>query len=203
MAKITDRNQLNVGVELTINEVARTITLNVAGNLNAKDGVTWQAFYSKLQDLWATPTYQDSPIPVYGIDALSGQFQIGTDGATFSGWTFASDATRQMLRDGGWSEYSAAGALQRVYVGIVGLGSVSSGAQLYYQRSAADAPTNFTFTDQCNEGIQVFGDASNGNFDKRTYFKGFVREQGKKYKDSVLADTGKTFNGANLGNLLL
>ena len=203
MAKITDRNQLNVGVELTINEVARTITLNVAGNLNAKDGVTWQAFYSKLQDLWATPTYQDSPIPVYGIDALSGQFQIGTDGATFSGWTFASDATRQMLRDGGWSEYSAAGALQRVYVGIVGLGSVSAGAQLYYQRSAADAPTNFTFTDQCNEGIQVFGDSANGNFDKRTYFKGFVREQGKKYKDSVLADTGKTFTGANLVNLLL
>lgn len=203
MAKITSRTQLNVGVELTINEAARTITLNAAGNLTAKDGVTWQALYSKLQDLWATASYQDSPIPVYGIDALSGQFQIGTDGATFSGWTFASDATRQMLRDGGWSEYSAAGVLQRVYVGIVGLGSVSAGAQLYYQRAAADAPTNFTFTDQCNEGIQVFGDASNGNFDKRTYFKGFVREQGKKYKDSVLADTGKTFTGANLVNLLL
>lgn len=203
MAKITSKAQLNVGTEITINEAARTITLNVAGNLSAKDGVTWQALYSKLVDLWATATYQDSPFPAYAIDALSGQFQIGTDGATYSGWTFASDATRQMLRDGGWSEYSGAGVLQRVYVGIVGLGSVSAGAQLYYQRAAADAPTNFTFTDQCNEGIQVFGDAANGNFDKRTYFKGFVREQGKKYKDSVLADTGKTSTGANLVNLLL
>ncbi len=203
MAKITSKAQLNVGTEITINEGARTITLNVAGNLSAKDGVTWQALYSKLVDLWATATYQDSPFPAYAIDALSGQFQIGTDGATYSGWTFASDATRQMLRDGGWSEYSAAGVLQRVYVGIVGLGSVSAGAQLYYQRAAADAPANFTFTDQCNEGIQVFGDAANGNFDKRTYFKGFVREQGKKYKDSVLADTGKTSTGANLVNLLL
>ena len=203
MAKITSKAQLNVGIELTINEPARTITLNAAGNLVAKDGVTWQALYSKLVDLWTTSTYQDSPFPAYAIDALSGQFQIGTDGATFSGWTFATDATRQMLRDGGWSEYSAGGVLQRQYVGIVGLGGVSAGAQLYYQRDAADAPANFTFDDQANEGIQVFGDATNGNFDKRAYFKGFVREQGKKYRDSVLADTGKTATGAYIVNLLL
>jgi len=85
----------------------------------------------------------------------------------------------------------------------VGLGSVSSGAQLYYQRDAADAPTDFTFTDQANEGIQVYGDATNGNFDKRTYFRGFVREYNKKYKDSVLADTAKIATGAYLVNLLL
>jgi len=108
-----------------------------------------------------------------------------------------------MLRDGGWSEFSAGGVLQRQYVGIVGLGGVSAGAQLYYQRASTDAPTNFTFDDQCNEGIQVYGDLTNGNFDKRSYFKGFVREYGKKYKDSVLADTGKTSTGANIVNLLL
>lgn len=203
MAKITSKAQLNVGTELTINEPARTITLNAAGNLVAKDGVTWQALYSKLVDLWTTATYQDSPFPAYAIDALSGQFQIGTDGATFSGWTFANDTTRQMLRDGGWSEFSGAGVLLRQYVGIVGLGGVSAGAQLYYQRTAVEAPTNFTFTDQANEGIQVFGDAANGNFDTRAYFKAFVREQGKKYRDSVLADTGKTATGAYIVNVLL
>jgi len=203
MAKITSKASLNVGTELTIDETARTFTLNVAGNLVAKDGVMLQALYSKFVDLWATSGYQDSPFPMYAIDALSGQFQFGTDGATFSGWKPANDATRQMLRDGGWSEYSAAGALQRQYVGIVGLGVVSAGAQLYYQRASADAPANFTFADQCNEGIQVFGDATNGNFDKRAFFKGFVREYGKKYKDSVLADTGKTATGAYLVNLLL
>lgn len=203
MAKITSRASLNVGTELTINEPARTFTLNVAGALVAKDGVTLQALYSKFVDLWNTSTYQDSPFPMYTIDALSGQFQFGTDGSTFSGWKPADDATRQMLRDGGWSEYSAAGVLNRQYVGAVGLGSVSAGSQLYYQRNAADAPTNFTFTDQFNEGIQVFGDASNGNFDKRTYFKAFVREYGKKYKDSVLADTGKTATGAYIANFLV
>lgn len=209
MAKLTSKSQLVVGTNLVINETLKTIQLlasadgSTTNGLIAKDGVTWQALYSKLVDLWATATYQDSPFPAYAIDALSGQFQIGTDGSTFSGWTFDADVTRQMLRDGGWSEYSSGGVLQRQYVGIVGLGTVSSGAQLYYQRVSTDAPTNFTFTDQCNEGIQVFGDASNGDFDKRAYFKGFVREYGKKYKDSILADTGKTTTGANIVNLLL
>lgn len=209
MAKLTSKTSLIVGTNLVIDETAKTIQLlasadgSTTNGLIAKDGVTWQALYSKLVDLWATSTYQDSPFVAYALDSLSGQFQIGTDGSTFSGWTFLNDSTRQMLRDGGWSEYSAGGVLQRQYAGIVGLGTVSAGAQLYYQRDAADAPTNFTFTDQCNEGIQIFGDASNGNFDKRAYFKGFVREYSKKYKDSVLADTGKTSTGANIVNLLL
>lgn len=207
MAKITSKASLNVGTELTVDETAKTFTLNVAGNLVAKDGVTIQALYSKFVDLWATSTYQDSPFPVYAIDALSGQFQFGTDGATFSGWKPANDATRQMLRDGGWSEYNSAGVLARQYAGIVGLGVVSAGSQLYWQRTSSAAPTNFTFTDQCNEGIQVYGDiaadATTTTFDNRTYFKSFVREYAKKYKDSVLADTGKTATGAYLVNMLL
>ena len=203
MPKIVSRSGLNVGTELTIDEAAKTFTLNAAGNLVAKDGVTLQALYSKFVELWATPSYQDSPFPMYAIDALSGQFQFGTDGATFNGWKPANDTTRQMLRDGGWSEYNAAGELARQYVGIVGLGTVSAGAQLYYQKVLDGAATNFTFTDQCNEGIQVYGDATNGNFDSRVYFKSYVREYGKKYKDSVLADTGKTSTGAFLVNMLL
>ena len=207
MAKITARSGLNIGTELTVNETAKTFTLNVAGGLIAKDGVTLQAVYSKFVELWSTITYQDSPFPMYAIDALSGQFQFGTDGSTYSGWMPANDATRQMLRDGGWSEYNSSGVLARQYAGIVGLGVVSSGSQLYYQRLSADAPSNFTFTDQCNEGIQVYGDiaadSSTTTFDKRTYFKGFVREYQKKYKDSVLSDTGKTTTGANLVNVLL
>ena len=203
MSKITSRAGLNVGVELTVDETTKTYTLNVAGNLIAKDGVTLQALYSKFVELWATASYQDSPFPMYAIDALSGQFQFGTDGATFSGWKPANDATRQMHRDGGWSEYSSAGVLNRQYVGAVGLGAVSSGAQIYYQRVSGGTPANFTFTDQVNEGIQVYGDATNGSFDTRTYFKSFLREQGQKFKDSVLADTAKTATGAYLVNFLL
>lgn len=204
MAKITSRAQLNVGTELTINEPARTFTLNVAGNLVAKDGVTIQALYSKFADLWAISTYQDSPFPMTALDALSGQYYFGVDeGGNYSGWKPANDATRQMLRDGGFREYSSAGVLNREYVGVVGLGTVSSGAQLYYQLASSDSPTNFTFTDQCNEAIQVFGDASNGNFNKRTFLTGFCREYGKKYKTAPMAETGKSATGAYIVNLLL
>ena len=203
MAKITSKASLNVGTELVIDEPNKTIQLVAAGNLVAKDGVTLQALYSKLVDLWATASYQDSPFPMYAIDALSGQFQIGTDGATYSGWTWLDDTTRNMLRDGGWSEYSAAGALQAQYAGFIGLGSINSGAQPYYQLASTDAPTNFPFADQFNVGVKVFGDATHGNFDKRTYARTFCREYGKKYASSVLADTGSTATGANKQNFLI
>lgn len=203
MAKITSKSLLNVGTEIVIDETAKTIRLVAAGNLVAKDGVTLQAVYSKLVDLWATASYQDSPFPMYAIDALSGQFQIGTDGATYSGWTWYDDTTRNMLRDGGWSEYSSGGVLQAQYSGFVGLGSINTGAQPYYHLATTDAPTNFPFADQFNAGVKVYGDASHGNFDKRTYAKTFCREYSKKYKSSVLADTGKTGTGAYLVNFLI
>ena len=204
MAKITSRASLNVGVELTINETARTFTLNEAGNLVAKDGVTLQALYSKFADLWTTTTYQDSPFPMNAIDALSGQYYFGVDaGGNYNGWKPANDATRNMLRDGGWREYSSAGVLNREYAGFVGLGAINTGAQPYYTLNASDAPTNFPFADQFNVGVQVYGDAANGDFDKRTYAKTYCREYGKKYKDSVLADTGKAAAGAFLVNFLI
>lgn len=203
MAKITSPSQISVGTELTIDTTAKTFTLNVAGNLVAKDGVSFQALYSKFIQLWETTAYNKFEFGFYAIDALSGQFQIGTNGQTFNGWKPANDATRQMIRDGGWSEFSATGQLLRQYVGIVSLGEVSTGAQLYYQKVLNGASSNFTFSDEVNEGIQVFGDTTNGNFDNRSFFKGYVREQGKKYKDSILTDTGKTSTGANIVNLLL
>lgn len=205
MAKITSKTQLNVGTEIVIDETNKTIELVAAGNLIAKDGVTLQAVYSKLVDLWATSTYQDSPFPMYAIDALSGQFQIGTDGRTYSGWTWKDDSSRNMLRDGGWSEYSAAGVLQQQFAGFIGLGTITPATtvQPYYHLATTDAPTNFPFTDQFNVGVKVFGDATHGNFDKRTYAKAFVREYGKKFKSSILADTGATGTGANKVNFLI
>lgn len=217
MAKIIDGDDLNVGTELIIDTTSRTIQLAVAGNLVAKDGATFQAIYSKFIKLWESSTYNKYPFPFYAIDALSGQFQIGFDGSKYNTWKWNSDTTRTYIRDAGWSEYvpttpdasgqSSTGGLGRQYVGIVSLGDVNTGAQLYYQKTSSAAPVNFTFTDEVNEGIQVFGDAavdtSTTTFDNRTYFKGFVREYNKKYKDSVLSDTGKTSTGAYLVNLLL
>lgn len=208
MTKIIDRSGLNVGTELLIDEPNRTIGLAVAGGLVAKDGVALQALYSKLVDLWSTSTYQDSPFPMNAIDALSGQYQIGIDaGGNANGWKFLDQATRDMVRDGGVEEYNAAGVLTRVQASIIGLGSVNVGSQLYYQTQIGGASTDFVFEDQANQMVQVYGDAvadpTTTTFDNRTYLKGYVREQGKKYSDSVLADTGKTGTGPFIVNLLL
>ena len=203
MAKITSKSQLNVGTELTIDENLRTFTLNVAGNLIAKDGVTGQALYSKLVDLWNTSTFQDSPFPMYAIDILSGQLQFGFDGKEYNGWKPANDSTRNKLRDCGWDEYSSTGVLNRQYSGFVGLGTINLGAQPYYQLATSGSPTNFMFDDQFNIGVQVYGGVSDGNFDNRTYAKTFCREYEKIYADSILADTGRTSTGANKVNFLI
>ena len=208
MAKITTRAQLNVGTELLLNETNRTIGFAVAGNYVAKDGCAGQALYSKLVDLWATGTYQDSPFPMNAIDILSGQFQIGIDaGGNPNGWKFLNQATRDGYRDGGIEEYNATGGLGRVQASVIGLGSVSAGSQLYYQTTLGGAATDFVFTDQANQMVQVLGDAAQDatttTFDNRTYLKGYVRSYGKTFSDSVLADTGKTATGSFIVNLLL
>lgn len=194
MPKIIDPDLLVVGTELTLDTAAKTFTLNVAGNLS-NEGVSLQALYSKFKELWLTQTYQPFPFPIYCIDAEAGKFQFGTDGANFSGWAPANDETRNLLKDGGWEEYSAGGDLSRVYVGIVTLGEVGATDQLYYQRTIAGSSNNFVFTGPVNEGVQVFGDLTNGDFDERGFFKVFARIQGKTYSQSDLTSIGETQTG--------
>lgn len=192
MAKITLKSQINVGTELTINTGAKTITLNVAGNLVAQDGVNWQALYSKFVDLWQTATYNDYEFPFYAKDARSGQYKVGYNGTTYNGWVFANDATRSYLRDGGWNEYLADGTLDRVYFNAVSIGSLNSGAQPYYQKTSGGAATNFTYPDEVNEAILVYED---GGIDNRTFFKMYAREYGYRYADQDLTDLGETGTG--------
>jgi hypothetical protein len=208
MAKITDPDDLvvsstsgNLGVNgnIWLDTSAKTFELDPYGSLVAKDGVTGNALWAKFVDLWATgTTYKPYPFPMNILDARSGQYEFGVDPqGSYNGWKPANDTTRQMIRDAGWSEYSNAGALNRQYVGIVALASgFASGAQFYYQRASGGSAYNFTFTDAPNEGIQVYGDASNGNFDNRTYFKLFLREYNYTYDDAVLGDVGETGTGA-------
>lgn len=203
MAKITSQADLNVGVELIIDEPNREIELLAAGNLTAKDGVASQALYSKFVSLWNTAAYQDSPFPFNAVDVLSGQFQIGTDGRFFNDWKFKNQASIDMVRDGGFEAFNASGDKLYERSCFRGLGIINSGAQPYYILDAGDAPIDFPFDDQFNAMVQVFGDSNNGNFDKRTSAKAFVREQGYIYADSVLADTGRTETGPYITDFLV
>lgn len=201
MAKIIDPDQLRVGTELTLDTTAKTFALTTLGagnNIVAKDGVSLQALYSKMKELWLTSAYQPYPFPMYCIDAEAGKYQMGTDGNLFSGWKPADTTTRNLLRDGGWEEFSSGGVPQRVYAGIVTLGSVGATDQLYYQLGATDAAQDFVYQGAVNEAVQVYGDASNGNFDKRTFLKVFCREYAKSYDQKQLSDSGYTGTGPRL-----
>jgi hypothetical protein len=196
MAKILDPDFLTVGGNLFVNTGSKTFELVESGSLIFKDGVTAQAVYSKFIELWTSSSYNRYPFPAYVIgDPRAGQFVWGFDGASYNGWKPANNTTRQAIRDAGWSEYDASGTLNRDYVGIVSLGDVSAGAQIYYQRQTAGSAFDFTFTDEVNEGIQVFGDASNGNFNTKTYFKIFTREYAKTYSSADLTLIGETATG--------
>lgn len=193
MAKITTPANLNVGTELSINTGTKVITLNIAGNLVAKDGVTLRALYSKLEELWTDDTYDAYPFPMYAIDFRSGQFYFGYDGTSYNGWVLANDTVRSYIRDSGWREYLADGTLDREYFGVVSIGNLNSGAQPYYQKTSGGAATNFTYTDEVNEPVLVYED---GGIDNRTLFKMYAREYGYRYADQDLTDLGETGTGS-------
>jgi hypothetical protein len=195
MPKIVDPDQLIIGTNLTVDTTARTVTLSVGGSLIAKDGYAKQALYSKLVELWTLAAYNKFPFPMYASAVRSGEYLWGTDGRTFNGWRLGDDLSRNMSRDAGWSEFSSGGALQRQYVGIVTLGDLNSGVQPYYQRVSGGPAVNFTYLDETNAAVQVFGDASNGNFDTRTFFRVFAREYQYTYVDSSLADAAELSTG--------
>ena len=101
---------------------------------------------------------------------------------------------RAKIRGSGWSELNTAGAIGRIYYGVVSLGNVESASQPYYQLSAGGAPVNFQKTGPVDEAIQVYGDitidATTTTFDTRTYMSMKVRTFGFNYDEKILADSG-------------
>lgn len=185
MALITDPDDLNQGTEITINTTTKEITLSTTGNLS-NDGVTGQAFYSFLKEEWKNDaTLIPYPFPMVSITPE--QFEFVED------WVPANDTTRNLLRSCGWREITAADAVEREYMGIVSLGNIDSTSQPYYAFSTDTAKTDFDFTGTVNQGIQTFGDSSNGNFDKRSdTLTVYIRSQGKTYNSATSTSIGLT-----------
>lgn len=182
MALIIDPDQLNQGVEVTINPVTKKIALNIAGNLST-DGVTGQCLYSFLKEEWKSDSNLIKyPFPMTSI--TNEQFEF------IEGWEPTDDPTRKLIRTAGWAEVSVGGAVKRRYAGVITLGSIGATDQAYFQQTSAAAAVNFTYQGPVNEAIQIYGDSSNGNFNYAGYCKVFVRVQGKKYSQSELTAIG-------------
>jgi hypothetical protein len=187
MPKITDPDNLNKNTEIIFHSGSRRIALAKAGNLSDL-GVTMQAVYSKCKELWLTDnTLVRYPIPLVSITEKKFDF--------VDGWDFTGSITRQLIRDAGWSVKNSANNSTEEWMGFITLGSLGDGDQVYIQQSASAAPVNTVYSGSVNEPVLIYASASlNGysNRDYRSYFKCFVREQGKTYDQSALSNIGET-----------
>ena len=183
MALIIDPDDLRQEIEVTIDTTARTFTLNEAGNLS-RDGATLQAIYSFFKEEWKNdPALIQFPFPMVAITPE--QFEFVDD------WKPANDATRKLIRRGGWAEVAANGVRNREYLGVITLGNIDVGDTAYYAFAGDTAKTDFTYDGPVNEAIQIFGDATNGDFDKRNeVLTVFIREQGKTYGQVTTTEIG-------------
>ncbi len=185
MALITDPDDLNQNTEITIDTSAKTIELTVTGNLS-NDGVTGQALYSFLKEEWKNDSSL-IPYPFPMISITPEQFEFIED------WVPSNDTTRNLIRSAGWREITAADVLEREYMGIISLGEIDSSNTPYYAFSTDTAKTDFDFSGEINQAIQTFGNASNGNFDKRSDgLTVYIRSQGKTYGSATSASIGLT-----------
>ena len=186
MALIIDPDDLNQGTEVTINTTAKTIALNVAGNLS-DDGATGQALYSFIKEEWRNDNNLIKYDPPFEQMITPEQFEW------VNGWEPANDTTRNLLRNCGWREINASDVLEREYMGIISLGNIDATSTAYYAFSSDSAKTDFDFTGPVNQAIQTFGDASNGDFDKRSdTLTVYIRSQGKTYASATSTSIGLT-----------
>ena len=180
MALIVDPDDLTQNIEVTFDTAAKTIALSQAGNLST-DGVTLKALYSFAKEEWKNDsTLIRHPFPFTPI--TDEQFELK------DGWDFANDASRYLIRTGGWAVVDTSGVTQEMWAGIISLGSLESGTQPYFAQSSGTA-TNFQLTGAVNQAVKIY---TNGGTDDRASLTLFAREQGDTYAQSTLSDIGVT-----------
>lgn len=206
MALIVDPDLLadsaadDASTEVYINTSGKTIKLVVTGDLSntgvqTGNGVTLKCLYSFLKEQWrADPNTKNLaafPFPMVPITDESFEF--------VDGWDLLNDTARNLIRTAGWTVRNTAGNVTAMYAGLVGLGAIESNDQLYYQQVSGGTTANIVLTGQVNQAVQVLRDddgdgnyAEDSDYDRRTYFKLFGREQGQLYGVSALSDIGVT-----------
>lgn len=189
MAIITNLNQLNPAGGATVdpvkfNTTAKTIQLlsDLSNNLSA-DGVDLQTLYSYCKEAWKSDlNLIKHPFPFLSITSES--FEL------INGWDFANIATKRLIKSAGWSVVNSSGVATETYAGIITLGNIESGTQVYYDLSTG--PINFVQTDEVNEAVQIFNTAS--NIDLRASISLFARNQGDTFAKATLSDIGVVGN---------
>jgi len=176
--KIIDPDDLNQGTELNFDTANRTIELIKAGNLS-DDGVALQAVYSFTKEEWKSDdTLIRHPFPFTPIDGPSGtQFDL------VNGWKWKDVDTINLIRDGGFAVKKDDGTTAEEWMNITSLGAFYDPTvdQAYYIQGDPNSPVDTILPGEVNQCIKIYGDADNGDFDKRNAFTIFLREEQKTY----------------------
>lgn len=182
MAIIIDPDNLALTTDIVVDTTNKTIEITTTGsvtNAGSTGGVSGQALYSFLKEQWkSSATFIKFPFPMEAITPEQFEF--------INGWKPKDDTTRSLIRTAGWAEKSAVGVVLRKYMGVVSLGSIGASDQPYYRWNTGSKVT-FAFAGPVNQAVQIYGDASNGNFDYTDggdTFTLYVREQGKTYSQT-------------------
>jgi hypothetical protein len=182
MALITDPDNLTQNTEVTFDTAAKTIALSQAGNLST-DGVTLKALYSFCKEEWKDDTNLiQHPFPFTPI--TDEQYELK------DGWDFANDASRYLVRTGGWAVVNTSGVTTEMWAGVITLGSLEAGTQVYFSQTAGTA-TDFQLTGEVNQAVKIFD--STGTDDRGT-LNLYARKQGDKFAQAALSDIGVTGN---------
>lgn len=136
MAIITDPDLLAQGVEVTISTGAKTVALNIAGDLST-DGITLKCLYSFLKEEWKLDAALIKfPFPMTPI--TDEQFEF------VNGWDLAADASRNLIRTAGWAVRNTSGVATAMYAGVISLGSLREVVSAPAQINVVAASKTFT-----------------------------------------------------------
>lgn len=187
MALITDPDLLTVGQEVVFDTTNKTIQLVETGVLST-DGITLKAVYSYTKDRWRS----DSNLVKFSfpfVPITNEQFEL------IGGWTFADQASINLLRTGGFAVKNSDGTSAEEYACVITLGNIGDFSDLdtvYYQQEIDGPVTDIVLAQEVNQCIKIYGDTNNGNVDYRSYLKLFVREYTKTYDSTDLDAIGVT-----------
>lgn len=204
MAKIIDPDLLadsatdNGSTEVFINTSTKRIKLVVTGDLSNtgvqnENGVTLKCLYSFLKEEWRldpnTKNLAAFPFPMVPITDESFEF--------VEGWDLEDATAEGLIRDAGWSVKNTAGNVIKEFSGIIGLGTIETDDQLYYQQVSGGGTTNVLLTGQVNQAVQTLDDPNGDGsyvdgFDYRGFFALFAREYQQKYGKATLNTIGVT-----------
>lgn len=186
----------SVSDELLIDHTNKKIALKAVGAMN-QDGVTIKCVYSKLKEIWRTDsTLVKFPFPMGPI--TDEQFEM------INGWNWdktntsggGNATTVELLRTGGWSVVNTSGNVTEMWAGIITLGSFADNTnQAYFQQVVGGAASNFKLTNNVNQAVQILSDPNGDGsyvdgYDRRSYFKVFLREYQRTYAQSANTEIG-------------